>query len=164
MVDPNMKPLTQEEFTVGVDREMVNHLLSVRYTYKNILHAIEDAGFPTPEGSEAYIIGNPGEGLHPETSKMFGYAKASSRMRRYDALEIRLDKRFSSKYQYNLSYTYSRLYGNYSGLASSDETGVFPRASTASLTCRTSDSPPPGFRTTDACRPIVRMCSRHRYL
>ncbi|RPI29483.1 MAG: TonB-dependent receptor [Acidobacteria bacterium] len=123
-VDPNMKPLTQEEFTAGYERELTgSHLLGLRYSYKNVLHAIEDAGFPTPEGSEAYIIGNPGEGLHAETAKMFGYAKTTKPVRRYDAVEVRLDKRFTGKYNYNLSYTWSRLYGNYSGLASSDEAG-----------------------------------------
>ncbi len=123
-VDPNLKPLTQEEFTAGYERELQgNHLLGIRYSYKNILHAIEDAGFPTAEGSEAYIIGNPGEGLHKATSEMFGYAKTIKPQRRYDALEIRLDKRFTGKYNYNMSYTWSRLWGNYSGLASSDEAG-----------------------------------------
>jgi hypothetical protein len=43
--------------------------------------------------------------------------------RNYDALELRLDKRFSKAYQFAMSYTLSRQYGNYSGLASSDENG-----------------------------------------
>ncbi len=121
-VDPNLKPFRQAEFTVGFERELSSkYLLSVRYTYKNVLSAIEDAGFPTPEGSEAYIIGNPGEGLHAATAKQFGYAKTIKPQRRYDALEIKLDRRFSDKYQFQAAYTYSRLYGNYSGLASSDE-------------------------------------------
>ena len=34
---------------------------------------------------------------------------------------LRLDKRFSDNYFFNVSYTYSRLTGNYSGLSSSDE-------------------------------------------
>ena len=38
-------------------------------------------------------------------------------------MEIKLDRRFSDKYQFQAAYTYSRLYGNYSGLASSDENG-----------------------------------------
>jgi hypothetical protein len=42
-------------------------------------------------------------------------------VRRYNALELRLDKRFSQNYYINASYTFSRLIGNYSGLASSDE-------------------------------------------
>jgi hypothetical protein len=123
-VDPNLSPFRQEEFTVGFERELSrNYLLSVRYSYKNLLSAIEDAGFPTPEGSEAYIIGNPGSGLHAEVAKQFGYAKTTTPQRRYDALEIKLDRRFSSNYFFNVAYTFSRLYGNYSGLASSDENG-----------------------------------------
>ena len=36
-------------------------------------------------------------------------------------MELRLDKRFAQNYFFNVSYTYSRLTGNYSGLSSSDE-------------------------------------------
>jgi hypothetical protein len=43
--------------------------------------------------------------------------------RRYNALEFRLDRRFADDYYFNLNYTWSRLVGNYSGLASSDEDG-----------------------------------------
>ncbi len=123
-VDPNLNPFRQTEFTAGFERELSrNYLLSVRYSYKNVEDAIEDAGFPTPEGSEAYIIGNPGKGLHAETARLQGYAKTTTPQRRYDALEIKLDRRFSKSYFFNLAYTFSRLYGNYSGLASSDENG-----------------------------------------
>ena len=123
-VDPNMKPFRQQEFTAGFERQLSdNYLLSVRYTRKQLLDAIEDAGFPTADGSEAYIIGNPGKGLHAETAKQFGYAKTTTPERIYDALEIRFDRRFSKNYFFNMNYTWSRLYGNYSGLASSDENG-----------------------------------------
>jgi outer membrane receptor protein involved in Fe transport len=124
LVDPDLNPYRQTEFTVGFERELFRHyLLSARYTYKNVDSAVEDAGFPTAEGSEAYIIGNPGRGLHAELAKQFGYAKVAEPQRRYDAFEIRLDRRLSSNYAFNVNYTYSRLYGNYSGLASSDENG-----------------------------------------
>ncbi|MBS1811036.1 MAG: TonB-dependent receptor [Acidobacteria bacterium] len=123
-VDPNMKPFRQMEITGGFERQLSdNYLLSIRYTHKKLLSAIEDAGFPTADGSEAYIIGNPGEGLHAETAKQFGYAKTTKPERIYDALEVRFDRRFSRNYFFNMAYTYSRLYGNYSGLASSDENG-----------------------------------------
>ncbi|MGH9803283.1 MAG: TonB-dependent receptor domain-containing protein, partial [Blastocatellia bacterium] len=123
-VDPNLKPFRQTEFTAGFERELSrNYLLSIRYSYKNLNDAIEDAGFPNAAGSEAYIIGNPGKGLHAETAKAAGYAKTTTPQRRYDALEIKLDRRFSSNYYFQAAYTYSRLYGNYSGLASSDEGG-----------------------------------------
>lgn len=124
LVDPNLDPYRQTEFTVGFEREMArNYVLSARYTYKNVDRAVEDAGFPTAQGSEAYIIGNPGRGLHLELAKQFGYAKVAEPQRRYDAFEVRLDRRLANNYFFNLNYTYSRLYGNYSGLASSDENG-----------------------------------------
>lgn len=123
-VDPDLDPFRQTEFTVGFERELArNYFISARYTYKNIDRAVEDAGFPTESGSEAYIIGNPGRGLHAELARQFGYAKVAEPQRRYDALEIRLDRRLSNNYFFNVNYTYSRLYGNYSGLASSDEFG-----------------------------------------
>ena len=44
-------------------------------------------------------------------------------MREYTGLELRLDKRFSRNWYGNVSYVLSKLFGNYSGLASSDEDG-----------------------------------------
>jgi hypothetical protein len=123
-VDPGLHPFRQAEFTIGFERELSNNfLLSARYSYKNLLWAIEDAGFLNAQGSEAYIIGNPGSGLHAQTARDFGYTKTAKPQRRYDALEIKLDRRFSKSYFFNAAYTYSRLYGNYGGLASSDESG-----------------------------------------
>ncbi len=122
-IDPDIKPFQQREITFTFERQLSrNYLMSVRYTRKQVLHAIEDAGFPNEEGSEYYIIGNPGEGLHKEQADMFG-TLAPKAIRQYDALEIRLDKAFANRYFFNASYTFSRLYGNYSGLASSDEEG-----------------------------------------
>jgi hypothetical protein len=85
--------------------------------------AVEDAGIRNNEGSEAYIIGNPGQGLHLELLNELGYDRAATPERQYNAVEVQLDKRLSSNYYFNLNYTWSRLYGNYSGLASSDEAG-----------------------------------------
>ena len=41
--------------------------------------------------------------------------------RDYDAMELKLTRRFASNWSGGISYTLSRLYGNYPGLASSDE-------------------------------------------
>lgn len=121
-VDPNLNPFQQTEFTVGGERQLSqNYILRVRYTYKNVDEAVEDAGIVNAAGSEAYIIGNPGTGLHLETLQALGYAKSTRPQRRYDGLEFVLDKRLSNNWYFNANYTLSRLYGNYSGLASSDE-------------------------------------------
>ena len=67
------------------------------------------------------VIGNVGRGLSCEVLTSFGFPCAEA-VRDYDAVEVRVDKR-ATKYFFNGSYTWSRLVGNYSGLASSDELG-----------------------------------------
>ena len=121
-VDPDIKAARQSEWTFGIERQLGNNfLLSGRYTHKQVDRAIEDIGIPTPQGSEAYVIGNPGQGLACEVQQSYGFPCADA-IRDYDAVEVRVDKR-ASRYFFNASYTWSRLYGNYSGLASSDEGG-----------------------------------------
>lgn len=122
-VDPDIKPFRNVEFTATIERELnSDFVVSGRYTRKQVENVIEDAGFLTATGSEAYIIGNPGRGLYSQIAQQNGLVNLKPQ-RQYDALELRLDKRFSNNYYFNLNYTYSRLYGNYSGLASSDEDG-----------------------------------------
>lgn len=121
-VDPDLRPFRQTEFTVGAERQLhQDYVFRVRYTYKNVDEAVEDAGVVNAAGSEAYIIGNPGRGLHLQTLQTLGYAKSTRPQRRYDGLEFVFDKRLSNNWYFNANYTLSRLYGNYSGLASSDE-------------------------------------------
>lgn len=122
-VDPNLKAARQSEYTFGAQHEFFrNWIVSGRFTHKQVDHAVEDTGLLTATGSEAYIIANPGEGLACDTAKGFGFP-CTKAVRRYDALEIRADKRFENHWFFNASYTWSRLFGNYSGLASSDEGG-----------------------------------------
>jgi Carboxypeptidase regulatory-like domain/TonB-dependent Receptor Plug Domain len=121
-VDPNLKPFQQTEFTVGVERQFwQNYIFRVRYTFKNVDEAVEDAGIVNAAGSEAYIIGNPGSGLHLETLQALGYINSTRPQRRYDGLEFVVEKRLTDNWYFNANYTFSRLFGNYSGLASSDE-------------------------------------------
>ncbi|MFZ1699589.1 MAG: carboxypeptidase regulatory-like domain-containing protein [Pyrinomonadaceae bacterium] len=121
-VDPNLKPFQQTEFTVGMERQLSkNYVFRARYTFKNVDEAVEDAGIVNAAGSEAYIIGNPGSGLHLETLQALGYINSTRPQRRYDGLEVVLERRLSNNWYFNANYTYSRLFGNYTGLASSDE-------------------------------------------
>lgn len=122
-IDPNIKAFRQSELTFTFERDLGRNLLfSSRYSRKQVDRTVEDAGFLTSTGSEAYVIGNPGEGLYAELATANGL-EVLKPQRQYDALELRLDKRFSNDFFFNLNYTLSRLYGNYSGLASSDEDG-----------------------------------------
>ncbi|MGH9941110.1 MAG: hypothetical protein ACRD9R_01990 [Pyrinomonadaceae bacterium] len=122
-VDPDIKAARQSEFTVGAERDLGSgFLFRGRFTHKNVDRAIEDIGLPTSGGSEAYIIGNPGFGLAAQVAQDLGFPVVKA-VRRYDAMELQIDKRFTRKYYFNANYTLSRLYGNYSGLASSLENG-----------------------------------------
>jgi hypothetical protein len=124
-IDPDAKPYQQREYSFGIDHELnKNYVIRGRYVNKKLLHAIDDAGALNADGSaEIYITGNPGEGLHAEFLKEFGYQEPFYKPRRdYQAVEVVLEKRLANNYFFNLNYTYSRLRGNYSGLANTDET------------------------------------------
>lgn len=122
-VDSNLKAARQSEYTFGLEHQLFrNWLISGRFTHKQVDRAIEDIGIPTPQGSEAYVIGNPGTGLACEVQQQYGYPCAKAQ-RDYDVFEVRLDKRLANNWFFNASYSWSRLFGNYSGLASSDEAG-----------------------------------------
>jgi Carboxypeptidase regulatory-like domain/TonB-dependent Receptor Plug Domain len=123
-VDPDLKPFRQSEYTVGFEHQISrDYLFTSRFSYKHVDSAIEDAGIRNNAGSEAYIIGNPGSGLHLQTLKSLGYLKAAKPERNYKGIDFVISKRLANNYYFNVNYTYSRLFGNYSGLASSDEAG-----------------------------------------
>ncbi|MBO0720753.1 MAG: carboxypeptidase regulatory-like domain-containing protein [Blastocatellia bacterium] len=124
-VDPNIQPFRQSEFTVGFERELArSYVLSVRFTRKNIDQAIEDHAILGVNEAENYPIGNPGSGNDLMLDQQAGYVKSAVPQRLYRALEISLNKRLANNYYFNATYTRSSLYGNYSGLASSDEVTI----------------------------------------
>ncbi len=97
-------------------------MFSARYIRKVVDSTVEDIGFLTPSGSESYIIGNPGLGLAKSLFDAAGIPAAKA-IREYNAAEFRVIRRFANNFYLDANYTYSKLYGNYSGLASSDEDG-----------------------------------------
>jgi hypothetical protein len=122
-IDPDMKPMKEHEFQFGLNRELGGqYVLGARYIYKDLLRAIEDIGILVPGIGEVYYIANPGEGV-TLTLNDPGVPAFPKAKREYQALELTAQKRFSNNWGLFLSYTYGRLYGNYSGLASSDEDG-----------------------------------------
>lgn len=123
-VDKNLEPMKQRMLDIGYDYSISPTLVaSVRYTNRRLVRTIEDVGTLGPDG-EIYYIANPGQGIvaNPKTWEA-GIPTTPKAKRNYDAVEFRLDKRFAKNYQYAVSYTWSRSFGNYSGLASSDEDG-----------------------------------------
>jgi hypothetical protein len=122
-IEPNLKPMKSQEAYVGFEHQF-NAVMagSVRYVHKQLDRGIEDTGFLTPDGSEGYVIANPGEGI---TTLAFTNPRTNLPLpvRDYDGLEFALEKRFANNWYFRGSYLWSRLYGNYPGLSESDENG-----------------------------------------
>jgi len=127
-VDPDLKPMSQREFSLGVEKMLGENLsATVRLVQKHLRYAIEDTGVFVPDVGERYYFTNPGFGysLHTTNGGKFDprYPETPKAKREYWALNFSLDKRLSDNWLAGFSYTWSRLIGNYSGLASSDEFG-----------------------------------------
>jgi hypothetical protein len=125
---PDIKPFQKHEVSLGFQKRLTSDLeLSVRLIHNWIKNAVEDIGVQYPYG-KLYYIGNPGsdwiQSKYDESQALGLMPKgveSREAVRRYSAITISLDKRFSRKWLGGVSYTWSRLYGNYSGLASSDK-------------------------------------------
>jgi len=127
--DPDIKPMSQRELSFGLEKKITNDLsASVRLVNKKLLQAIDDIGILMPEG-ETYFIANPGSAYvekQYQTAKDNGLLPANlppalKAKRDYWAVNFSLEKRFSDNWLGGISYTWSRLTGNYAGLNSSDE-------------------------------------------
>ncbi|MBI3668772.1 MAG: TonB-dependent receptor [Acidobacteria bacterium] len=131
-LDPNIKPQQQHEWVLGTDWAITPSLgLEVRYARKRLDWAIEDMALTDDLG---FYIGNPGTDfgdlvrrITPPDTGVVGdpghpaecatCPRGPKAIRRYDGLEFRLTKRASSRWFGSVSYTYSKLEGNYSGLS-----------------------------------------------
>ena len=130
-IDPGIKPYKSREFSASVTHQINEKLVaSVRYARKDLLRAIEDIGVLDAEENEQYVIGNPGFGQTRDPKSVYGGKTPNGKeflvpkaVRQYDGVEFRLDGRYSRNLNVMGSYTWSRLYGNYSGAANSDESG-----------------------------------------
>jgi hypothetical protein len=124
-IDPDAKPMSQDSFSAGVEHQLGrNSALIVHYTHNALRETIEDIGFLNAEGDEGYLIGNPGRGAtavqFPSGSTPLGQATPKPK-RVYDAVDIGYTRRYADNWFISGSYTWSRLFGNYSGIGSSDE-------------------------------------------
>ncbi len=124
-IDPDLRPMSQREITFGIERKLAENLsVTARLVQKHLRYAIEDVGVVS-DGSVAYYMTNPGYGYSRTTADggKFDprYPPVPRAKREYWALNLSLEKRFAGSWMGGFSYTWSRLTGNYSGLASSDE-------------------------------------------
>lgn len=123
-VDPNIKPMQTQLLSGGVEFQVGSQaVIRASYVRNDLIRTMEDLGVII-DGDEHYIQANPGEGVALTTTPSgatpgpIPYPKPK---RTYDAMELTYSKRFSGGYFANFSYVYSKLYGNYAGLASTDE-------------------------------------------
>jgi outer membrane receptor protein involved in Fe transport len=127
-VDPNLKPTRKHEYTLGLDRELRAQMsLGIRYAHKGWDETIDDIGVCTPTSQvcgEVYNIANPGKGIGRSPITFGGpFPTVPEVVNIYDGLEFVVRKRYSHRWTATSSLLLSRLYGNYGGLASSDENG-----------------------------------------
>ena len=122
-IDPDIKPMSQNGLSVGLEHQLATDMVfSATYVRNDLIRTIEDLG-ALVDGDEVYFYSNPGEGIARETPTSGRTAPfpTPKPKRQYDALELVLNKRFSQSWFGGASYVLSRLYGNYSGIQSSDE-------------------------------------------
>jgi len=135
-VDPDMKPTAQREISFGAEKRLGENIsLSLRLVQKHLIRTIEDVGVyiytysssGAVSVSQDFWVCNPGYGVSLPVSQggkfVEDYWPCPKATREYYGLNISLEKRFSDNWQGGINYTLSRVSGNYSGLASSDEGG-----------------------------------------
>jgi hypothetical protein len=119
--DPNLEPMRSQEAVVGIEHQLKpNLLLTGRYVHKQLDRAVDDIGALDADNNEVYTIGNPGYGVAEYAYPGVRLPKA---VRDYDAVEMGARRPMTRGWAFSLSYLWSRLYGNYSGLSQSDENG-----------------------------------------
>lgn len=123
-IAPGIKPMSQRNINAGVEYQLrPQTVLRVGFVRNDLRRTIEDLGALNANGDEVYLYANPGEGtalVNPTTglTKPFPTPRPT---RTYTAMEVTLTRRFAQGYFASASYVLSRLYGNYAGLANSDE-------------------------------------------
>ncbi|MFN0106919.1 MAG: carboxypeptidase regulatory-like domain-containing protein [Bryobacteraceae bacterium] len=121
-IDPAIKPMGSDNINLGTEFRLGPQMVfRASYVRNKLIRTIEDLGVLV-NGNEEYYYANPGEGgatITPTSGATKPFPTPTAK-RTYDAAEFQLTKRYGSWFGV-ASYVYSRLYGNYSGLASSDE-------------------------------------------
>src|SRR5262245_57951102 len=137
-IDPDLKPMFQDATNLGIEFQATpTTSFGINYVHNKLTRAIEDVGSLDASGNEVYFAANPGEGI-ATTMFVTGLTAPFSTpkpLRQYDALEFSVNRRFSKNWFGSANLTISRLYGNYAGLANSDEIST-PTTGTSSATAQ----------------------------
>jgi carboxypeptidase family protein len=168
-VSPNLKPYRQHEFVAGTDYQINRDwAFEARYDRRRLDHAIEDASLADPTNFEMYTIVNPGQGVNKTIDGYANYLQSLGSafgvpnftfnqnnnfgtcptcpnnpiaIRNYDGVEFRLTKATSRGLNGLFSYTWSRLWGNYTGLTTTDQIDGGTTGRASPNTTRSFDEP-----------------------
>jgi hypothetical protein len=122
-IEPNLRQFQSNEVAAGVEHALRPAItIGLRYVHNWIDRALDDVGVALPSMGTVRFVANPGFGI---ARQVLGPAYPSlPRARRdYDALELTFGRRLSGSWLLNGSYTWSRVFGNYGGLADVDRNG-----------------------------------------
>ena len=120
-LEQNLKPMRTQQWALGLERQLGGTMaLSLRYVHRQLDRAVEDTGSLDEHFNEIYIIANPSEG---KTRWAFEGVPLPKPKRDYDSLQVAWNRRMSDNWFMRASYTWSRLWGNYTGLSQGDEEG-----------------------------------------
>ena len=129
--DPDLKPYQTREYHATLDHQLTSRAVaSVRFARRILVNSIDDIGVLDSEDNEVYLIGNAGRGETRDPKTDYGKKTPNGKeflvpqaTRNYTSVEFSVRGRLTNHLLLNSSYSYSRLYGNYAGLANSDENG-----------------------------------------
>jgi len=154
-VAKGVKPYRQHEYVIGWDYQLPHNLaFEARYDRRRLDHVIEDISLSDVNWGETYTIANPGEGVNKTIDGYASYLGSLGEafgaggynfdatafgtcpncpnnpkaIRNYDGLEFRLTLPTTNGWTAMVSYTYSRLWGNYTGLTTTDQSDSIGRA------------------------------------
>jgi hypothetical protein len=137
-IDPDLKPMFQDATNLGLEYQLnQTTAIGVNYVHNKLTRSIEDVGSLDATGNEVYFAANPGEGV-ATTMFVTGLTapfNTPKPLRQYDAVDFTISRRFSNNWFGSANLTISRLYGNYAGLANSDEIST-PTTGTSSATAQ----------------------------
>ncbi|MFC2140964.1 TonB-dependent receptor domain-containing protein [Acidobacteriota bacterium] len=126
-MDPDIKQTYMDQFTVGIEREVIKDLsLSATFIYRtnhDHVAAVDIAGIYEPVTYNDDYTGNtytvynqvndPADSIYLITNPTTEYTNVLfTPTRKYVGLELLLNKRFSNKWQMLASYVYSKATGN----------------------------------------------------
>jgi hypothetical protein len=168
-IAPGVKPYRQHEFVAGVDYQITRNVaFEARYDRRRLDHVIEDASLADPALFELYTVVNPGEGVNKTIDGYANYLTGLGEafgvpgmqfnfytpfgtcptcpampkaVRNYDGLELRVSKSTTHGWAGMFSYTWSRLWGNYTGLTTTDQVDGGSTGRNSPDTTRSFDEP-----------------------